>query len=306
MVCASQLNLCTTGLPKQNGSFPPAPAVLGTSAQEICLEKYYWDFLWAYEDVNHMQVGRTSRVYHSTHKCCFNIHNLCILLYLGKRERKGANCANILQLRCCIQVYWGWGGGLKRKECREKRRLSKVSVPKMMERSWPENEGSQLTPGCQNALLWVYAADVREEALWRCRLQSTARLTPKTLVTSCSQICAKLAVIRVGVGMTEVLQTEVTGEGALSHRLKADRKESLWEFQGWLYLESAKPSPFQFKIWQTIVWRELNPREPVPLWYVWLPLVAVEGFRHPRDTALHMRQFVFWVVLMNSLTMQPY
>lgn len=33
-----------------------------------------------------------------------------------------------------------------------------------MERSWPEDEGRQLSPGCQNALLGVYAADVREEA----------------------------------------------------------------------------------------------------------------------------------------------
>lgn len=38
----------------------------------------------------------------------------------------------------------------------------------------------------------------------------------KTQIMSYSQICAKLAVIRVGVGMIEVLQTEVTGEGALS------------------------------------------------------------------------------------------
>lgn len=70
----------------------------------------------------------------------------------------------------------------------------------------------------------------------------------KTQIMPCSQICAKPAVIRVGVGMIEVLQTEVTGEGALSHRLQADRKESQWELQGWLYLESAKPGPFQFKI----------------------------------------------------------
>jgi len=70
----------------------------------------------------------------------------------------------------------------------------------------------------------------------------------KTHIVSRSQICAKPAVIRVGVGVIEVLQTEVTGEGALSHCLKADRKESQWELQGWLYLESAKPSPFQFKI----------------------------------------------------------
>lgn len=69
----------------------------------------------------------------------------------------------------------------------------------------------------------------------------------KTQIMSCSQICTKLAVIRVGAGMTEVLQTEVTGEGALSHRLKADRKESQWEFQGWLYLESAKSSPFSIQ-----------------------------------------------------------
>lgn len=86
----------------------------------------------------------------------------------------------------------------------------------------------------------------------------------KTQIVSCSQIRAKPAVIRGGVRMIEVLQTEVIGEGALSHRLKADRKESQWEFQGWLYLESAKPSPFQFKMWQTIVWRELNPRIQTP------------------------------------------
>lgn len=36
-----------------------------------------------------MQVGRTSRVYHSTHKCYFSIHNLCILAYLGKRGEEG-------------------------------------------------------------------------------------------------------------------------------------------------------------------------------------------------------------------------
>lgn len=47
--------------------------------------------------------------------------------------------------------------------------------------------------------------------------------------------------------MIEVLQTEVTGEGALSHPLKADRKESLWEFQGWLYLEGAKNRPFSMQ-----------------------------------------------------------
>lgn len=41
----------------------------------------------------------------------------------------------------------------KKKECREKRRFSKVLVPKMMERSWPEDKGSQLSPGCQNVLL---------------------------------------------------------------------------------------------------------------------------------------------------------
>lgn len=51
-----------------------------------------------------------------------------------------------------------------------------------------------------------------------------------------------------GLGrMIEVLQTEVTGEGALSHPLKADRKESLWEFQGWLYLEGAKNRPFSMQ-----------------------------------------------------------
>lgn len=128
----------------------------------------------------------------------------------------------------------------------------------------------------------------------------------KTQIVSCSQIRAKPAVIRGGVKMIEVLQTEVIGEGALSHRLKADRKESRWEFQGWLYLESAKPSPFQFKMWQTIVWRELNPRDPDSLWYDWLPLVAVGSFTHPGDTALHSESIWFWFELINSLTKQPY
>lgn len=38
----------------------------------------------------------------------------------------------------------------------------------------------------------------------------------KTQIVSCSQIRAKRAVIRGGVRMIEVLQTEVIGEGALS------------------------------------------------------------------------------------------
>lgn len=103
-----------------------------TSAQEIRLEKHCWDFLWAYEDVNHMQVSRTSSVYHNIHKFCFSIHNLCILAYVGKRGEEEGKRANTLQLWCCcIQVYWG-REGLKRKDCGVKRKLSKASASKMM------------------------------------------------------------------------------------------------------------------------------------------------------------------------------
>lgn len=52
-----------------------------------------------------MQVGRTSSVYHSMHKCCFSICNLCILAYSEKTERKGENwdkCTSTLMLHSSI------------------------------------------------------------------------------------------------------------------------------------------------------------------------------------------------------------
>lgn len=93
-----------------------------------------------------MQVGRTSHVYHSTHKCCFSIRNLCILAHLGKRGEEGGKCTSTLVLHSSTLR-------MRRRSKKEEVQGQKVSVPKMRERSCPEDEGSQLSPECQNVLL---------------------------------------------------------------------------------------------------------------------------------------------------------